>query len=176
MSLETTFIPYGTYWSTPFCRWQGSLSGHNSIELAAATARRFLEAREIATESFDGVVLGHTVPQRYCFYGAPWLAGMLGAPGLTGTVVSQACATSVRALATAAMEIETGLRESVLAITCDRTSNGPHIYHPDPRGIGGRGAAEDPVWDNFNLDPHAGCSMLQTAENVAKEIGISKQQ
>jgi len=176
MALAETHIPYGAYWTTPFSRWQESLSRQHSIELTAQVGRTFLEQRGIAPESFDGLVLGITVPQRQGFYGAPWLAGMLGAPGITGPTVSQACATSVRALATAALEVESGQRECVLAVACDRTSNGPHVVYPDPGGVGGRGAAEDPVLDSFNFDPWAGNAMIQTAENVAREQEISREE
>jgi acetyl-CoA acetyltransferase len=79
-------------------------------------------------------------------------------------------------MATAAGEIETGSSECTLGVTCDRTSNGPHIVYPNPKGIGGRGDAEDWVWDNFNKDPHAGGAMVTTAENVAKEAGISTEE
>jgi acetyl-CoA C-acetyltransferase len=58
-------------------------------------------------------------------------------------------------------------------ITCDRTSNGPHIYYPNPRGPGGTGAHEDWVMDNFGCDPLGPHSMLQTAENVAAKYQIS---
>src|SRR6185503_12080196 len=116
-----------------------------------------------SAEAFDALVLGFTVPQRSSFYGAPWLAGMIGAPHLTGPVVAQACATSARALLTATLEVETGLKQSVLAVTCDRTSNGPHLYYPSPAGPGGKGEAEDWVWDNFNRDPYGGTAMLATA-------------
>ena len=34
MRFEKVYIPYGGYWSTPFCKWQGSLSTFNAIELA----------------------------------------------------------------------------------------------------------------------------------------------
>jgi acetyl-CoA acyltransferase len=84
----------------------------------------------------------------------------------------QACATSVRVLATAAEEIETGLARTALAATCDRTSNGPHLYYPNPKGPGGTGAHEDWVMDNFGCDPLGGHSMTQTAENVAKRHGF----
>ena len=59
------------------------------------------------------------------------------------------------------------------AITCDRTSNGPHLYYPNPRGPGGTGVAEDWVMDNFGCDPLGGHSMIVTAENVARRHGIS---
>src|SRR3990170_3621502 len=99
MNLRNCFVPYGAYWSSPFCRWQGSFSQVNSIELAAGAARKFLAAREIPPEVFDGLVLGFTVNQKASFYGAPWLAGMIGAGGISGPNVSQACATSARSLA-----------------------------------------------------------------------------
>ncbi len=71
MALERTFIPYGAYWSSPFCRWQGSLAHLQSIDLAAKVTRRFLDDRHISPESFDALILGITVPQRHSFYGAP---------------------------------------------------------------------------------------------------------
>ncbi len=176
MSLEKTFIPYGGYWSTPFARWQGSLSEYHSIRLAGEVGREFLASREITADSFDGVVLGITVTQSHSFYASPWFAAMVGAPDITGPTISQACATSVRSLASAALEIEAGTRECILAAACDRTSNGPHIYYPSPAGPGGQGRSEDPVLGNMNLDPYAGLAMTQTAENLAAEAGIGKEE
>jgi acetyl-CoA acetyltransferase family protein len=176
MSFTKAFIPYGGYWSTPFCRWQGSLSQQHSIRLAGQVAKGFLDKRKIAPETFDGLVLGLTVTQRQSFYGGPWLAGLTGATSVSGTTVSQACATSARVLLTAAMELEAGLRQCVLGVGCDRTSNGPHLYYPDPKGPGGMGEGENPVWDNFNRDPFAGEAMIQTAENVAREAGITREE
>lgn len=175
-TLEKTYIPYHAYWSSPFCRWQGALSQANSLVLASQTAKRFLEQRQIQPASFDSLVLGFTVPQKHSFYGAPWVAAMLGAEDITGPIISQACATSARVLMTAATELETGTAECTLGITCDRTSNGPHIVYPDPGGIGGKVDSEEWVWDNFNKDPHAGGAMIQTAENVAKKTGISREE
>ncbi len=176
MPIKNSYIPYGRYWSTPFCRWQGSFAQTHSIKLAAAVGKKFLADAELSPKTFDSLVLGFTVPQKQSFYGAPWFAGMLGAPGITGPNVSQACATSVRALATAVCQLEAGMGEAILAVTCDRTSNGPHVYYPNPKGIGGMGDTDNPVWDNFNKDPYAGGPMIQTAENVAKEAGIAKKE
>jgi len=176
MPLENVFVPYSGYWSTPFARWQGSLSEYHSIRLAGEVSSAFLTTHEIPPGSFDGVVLGITVTQSHSFYAGPWFAALTGAPDLTGPTISQACATSVRSLAAAALEIETGTRKCILAATCDRTSNGPHIYYPSPGGPGGHGEGEDPVLGNMNLDPYAGLAMTKTAENLAEEMGISKQE
>ncbi len=176
MPLEKTYIPYGGYWSTPFARWQGSLSEYHSIRLVGQVGREFLTSRELVPDSFDGVVLGITVTQSHAFYAGPWFAALVGAPDITGPTVSQACATSVRSLASAALEIEAGTRECILAAACDRTSNGPHIYYPSPDGPGGHGRSEDPVIGNMNLDPYAGLAMTETAENLATEAGIGKEE
>ena len=176
MPFEKAFVPYGLYWSSPFCRWQGSFGDMHAIELAASVAGSVLDKKGVPAESFDGLHLGWTVPQRYGFYGAPWVAGMLGAPGISGANVARACATSAHLVASSALEIEGGTKSCVLSIAGDRTSNGPHVYYPNPKGVGGRGDAEDWVWDNFNYDPFAKNAMIATAENVAKEAGITREE
>ncbi len=173
MAYQKTFIPYGAYWSSPFARWQGSFANLHTLKFAAEVTRKALESRNISPKTFSNVYLGMTIPATQSFYGAPWLAGMIGAEGVTGPVFSQACATSARVIGSASQAVETDSSDSILCITADRTSNGPHLLYPNPLNPGGRGDAEDWVWDNFNRDPFAGNSMLQTAENVAKECGIT---
>lgn len=41
------FIPYRAYFSSPFARWQGCLQNENAIELAAATAKRWMAAKTL---------------------------------------------------------------------------------------------------------------------------------
>ena len=166
-------IPYGAYWSTPFARWQGAFANLNSLQFAAHTLRQELDRRGIPGETIDAGILGFTVPQKHSFYGMPWVAGMAGLPHLAGPTVMQACATGVRALLAAVEGLESGLSEVTLALTCDRTSNGPHIYYPNPKGPGGTGASEDWVMDNFGHDPLGRHAMIKTAENVATRHQIT---
>jgi len=174
MRFEKAYIPYGGYWCTPFCRWQGSLAHLHALKFGAEVAVKALRERKIPAEVFDGLYLGWTVPQQSSFYGTPWVAGLIGAPGITGPMIGQACATSGRVITSAAMEIELGSHTAILALLCDRTSNSPHIYYPNPFGVGGIGDKEDWVWDNFGRDPFAKNSMTQTAENVATKAGIER--
>jgi acetyl-CoA acetyltransferase len=176
MLFEKTYIPYDAYWSTPFCRWQGSFAHLHSMEFAAEMCREALPPRRISPKIFDSVVLGMTVPQKNCFYGAPWMAAMVGATGITGPMIGQACATSAKCVSVASQELEMGDQETILVVTCDRTSNGPHIYYPNPLGTGGTGDKEDWVWDNFGYDPWAKNAMIDTAEKVAVEAGITKEE
>lgn len=176
MQFDKAYIPYGAYWSSPFAKWQGSFAPLHAMELAADVTRRALEERKIAAEVFDGLALGLTIPQHHCFYGAPWMAGMIGNPNITGPTIAQACATSARTLAWAAQEVEDGTHQNVLIVTADKCSNGPHIYYPNPNAPGGTGATENWVLDNFGFDPFAKNAMIQTAENVAKEEGVSREE
>jgi len=174
MSFEKAYIPYGGYWSTPFSRWQGSFAHLHAIKFAAEITTRSLDERKIPVETFDTMVFGMTIPQKHCFYGTPWLAGMIGATGITGPMIGQACATGTKCVETAAREIEMGDSRAALVVTTDRCSNGLHIYYPNPLGPGGQGEKEDWVMDNFGFDPFAKNAMIQTAENVARESGIER--
>ena len=165
-------IPYGCYWSTPFARWQGAFANLNSVQFAAQVVRRELARRELPAQAFDHGVLGLSVPQKHAFYGLPWLAGLAGLGHIGGPTLMQACATGVRVLLAATQEIESGMSAVSLAVTCDRTSNGPHLYYPNPRGPGGTGTHEDWVMDNFACDPLGAHAMVATAENVAQKHGI----
>jgi len=175
MRFTKSFVPYGAYWSTPFCKWQGSLAHLNAIALAADTAKKALEQRKISIPAIDSIALGMTVLQKHQLYGGPWFAGMIGAEAVTGPTISQACATGARTMAVAAAEVDASGEHTVLAVTTDRCSNGAHVYYPNPLGPGGMGVKEDVVMDSFGHDPWARNSMLQTAENVAAEAGITRE-
>jgi len=173
----TAEIPYGAYWSTPFARWQGVFADLNALEFAAWVTKRELARRGIDPAAFDHGALGLSVPQKHSFDGLPWFAGMAGAGQVGGPTLMQACATGVRTLLAGVQEVESGLAEASLTVTCDRTSNGPHLYYPNPRGPGGTGAHEDWVMDNFGCDPLGRHAMINTAENVAAKhkIGTAQQ-
>ncbi len=169
-------IPFGAYWSTPFSRWQGALANLHSVKLAAHVAKGELEKRNIDPAEFLFGVLGTSVPQKHSFYGFPWLGAMIGADKATGPSIGQACATSVRCILTGAQEIQAGQADAALLIACDRTSNGPHLYYPNPSGPGGTGDNEDWVMGNFSCDPNGGHAMVTTAENVAAKHGITTEE
>ena len=170
--MSNAHIPYGQYWSTPFARWQGTLSHLHSLRFAAWTARGELARRNLQQAPIDFGVLGMSVPQQGCFYGLPWAMGLIGHEGVAGPTVAQACATSARSVAMAADEVVLGRAQCALVLTADRVSNGPQLYYPNPQGPGGNGQHESWVLDNFRADPFAQVAMVETAENVARKLGI----
>jgi acetyl-CoA acetyltransferase len=167
------FIPYGSYWSSPFAKWQGRLSSLNPLQLVAATARSAIDAGRFTKETIDLAILGLTNPYPGSFYGLPYVTGMMGLGEIAGPTVQQACATSVRALQMAAQEIADGTARCALLLMADKQSNGPVLYYPDPEGPGGYGRTERWVPDNMAHDPYTGAGTLATAENVARRFGIT---
>jgi len=174
--LSKAFIPYKAYYSTPFCRWQGSLANENSIVLGANTAARWLKEKGWDPKMIDYLILGITIGQHHVFYGSPWAAAMMGADHIPGVMISQACTTGTTCIYNAAVGVEMGMYELPFVLTTDRCSNGPHTVWPNPMGPGGQVDSENWLMDNFNYDPWGGTAMIQTAENVAKEAGITREQ
>jgi len=168
------YIPYKGYWSSPFCRWQGSLQNEHAVELAAAAAKRFFQLRGITPDVFDGIVFGATVPQKMWFFDAPWFATLIGNPGISGPRVSQACATATVSLNVAASLVELGNNTNVLVATCDRTSNCPNILWPNPLAFGGKLDVESWMADGFSYEPTGDTGPLGIANIVARERGITR--
>jgi acetyl-CoA acetyltransferase len=168
-------IPLGHAWSSPFAKWQGTLAEVASLDLAVAVTARALADRGVDPARLDGVVLGWTIPQKDIFYGAPTLAARLGATGISGPMVSQACATSVAALHAAAGAVAAGAGTQLVVAT-DRISNGPTLSWPAPSGMGGAPVTSHWVLDSFARDPWAGAGMLAAAEAVAGEMGATREE
>ena len=175
MQYTDVAIPLGSAWSSPFAKWQGTLAEVPSLDLAVAVTSRALADRAIDPAGIDGLVLGWTIPQQDIFYGAPTLAARLGATGISGPMVSQACATSVAALHAAAGAVVAGAGTQ-LVVTTDRVSNGPTLSWPAPSAMGGAPVTSHWVLDSFARDPWAGAGMLAAAEAVAAEMGATREE
>jgi len=176
VKLERACVPLGFAWSSPFARWQGPLAEVNSVDLAVDVTKRALAERGLPPEEITDLVLGWTVPQKEIFYGAPTVAARIGAPGVTGPMISQACATSVACLQAAAANHESDDGGVTLVVTTDRTSNGPLVAYPSPSSPGGSPQLENWVLDSFAKDPWAGAAMYTTGENVAAEAKITREE
>jgi acetyl-CoA acetyltransferase family protein len=178
-SYTKAYIPYGGYYSTPFSRWQGSMQNDNAVSLAANTARRwFLDKRGIDPTVIDYLFFGTTVAQNHWFCAHNWAGAMLtdDKKFVPGLFINQACSTSTTALNLAAKDIELGVYDVAFGLMADRCSNGPHTIWPDPLGPGGHPDREDWNMDNFSGTPRHRAAMVETAENVAAEVGITKEE
>jgi len=170
------FIPYKGYYSTPFCRWQGSFSNENAISFSAEMSKNFFAKKNFDVNNLDYCIFGNTIGQYHQFYASPWSAALLGADALPAIAISQACSTGASCINLAAMGIESGMYQTPYVLTADRASNAPHTIWPNPKGPGGEVISENWAMDNFNSDPNTGKKMLETAENVARKGGFTKEE
>jgi len=178
-SYTKAYIPYGGYFSSPFSRWQGSMQNDNAVSLAANTARRwFLERKKLDPTIIDYMYFGCTVAQNHWFIAHNWAAAILtdDKKYVPALFVNQACSTSTTVLNLTAKDLELGVYEVGFCLMADRCSNGPHTIWPDPLGPGGQPDREDWNMDNFGGSPRHRAAMVQTAENVAAEMGIAKEE
>lgn len=176
MAYTKAFIPYGGYYSTPFVRWNGSLKGENPIVLGAETAKRWFSEKGIDPTVLDFLYYGSTVVNPLSFYGHAYSAAVIldRKKEIPSISLNQVCATSTTTLALAANDVELGNFDTIFCLSSDRTSSGPVIVAPNPKT--GTVDVENVVLDNFNRDPSpgAGLKMYQTAERIAKEVGITR--
>jgi acetyl-CoA acetyltransferase family protein len=174
MKLSNVAIPLGLAWSSPFCRWQGALAAMSSVDLAVDVTNRALTARNFDVSRLSHVAFGTTVPQPTSFYGVTTITPRLRLDTVTGPTIAQACATSAAVVQSAAVEVELGAHRAVLALTTDRTSNGPLMAWSAQDTPGAAPLLEHWVLDPMKHDPNTGGSMLDTAENVAAAEGYSR--
>ena len=66
--LTKAYIPYGGYYSSPFCRWQGKMQNENSIVLGAETSKRWLVEKGYDAGMFDYLYLGVTISLIHQFF------------------------------------------------------------------------------------------------------------
>jgi acetyl-CoA acetyltransferase family protein len=179
MKFTKAYIPYGGYYTSPFVRWNGSLKSDNSVVLGASTARRWFVEKEIDPNILDFLYLGITTAQPLSFFGHAYSAAVIlnrQGKDIPALQINQVCATSVTTVGLAAQDIEMGSHDAVFALSTDRCSSTAMVICPDP--ISGSFAIENIVLDNFERDPSpgAGLAMFKTAEAVAKEEGITREE
>jgi acetyl-CoA acetyltransferase len=171
------YIPYSGYYSSPFCKWQGTFQNENSVVLGASTARNWFLQKGIDPTILDYLVFGQTVVQHQSFHGHNWASAMVvdNQKYLPAIYINQVCTTSTTCIYLCALNIEADVYETGFALMSDRTSNGPHMIWPNPKGPGGEVISENLNLDNMNLDPNTGQGMLMTGENVARELGATRE-
>jgi acetyl-CoA acetyltransferase family protein len=154
------------------------MANENAIVLGATTARKWLLENKFDPTIFDYLYYGITIAQHHMFYSHTWAAAMVvdNEKDLPALMVNQACTTSTTCIHLCAVNIETGTYDTAFALMSDRCSNGPHTVWPNAFGPGAEVESENWMMDNFNADPNAGLKMVQTAENVAKDIGTTKEE
>jgi acetyl-CoA acetyltransferase len=173
--LPAARIPYGTWGSSYFPAWQTSpLAEVNIGQFAGEAMARVLSLRSVPKSELDYLVIGSTIPWHWKFWTAPLVSSCMGRR-LPGYHVEQACATGLKAILTAAAEVETGSSDVVGVLTFDRTSDSPVGVFPERRSYERTQVLAD-VWDNFGFDPATGNAMITAAGITARKYRTDRRE
>lgn len=166
---------------TPIGRYGGMFASLAAADLGVAALRGLLERTGIAPTAIQDVILGHCYPNGE----APAIGRVVALDsGLPVTVpgmqVDRRCGSGLQAVIQACMQIATGANDLVVAGGCESMSN-VAFYSTDMRWGGARngvvvhdGLVRGRATAGGRHYPVPG-GMLETAENLRREYGISRQ-
>ncbi|MFF5261814.1 acetyl-CoA C-acetyltransferase [Actinomadura viridis] len=167
---------------TPIGRFGGAFTALSPVELAATVIRALLERTGLPGEAVDEVILGQCYPTA----DAPAIGRVAaldaGLPiEVGGTQVDRRCGSGLQAVLNAAMQVQTGASDLVIAGGAESMSNAPFYTTKARWGVRTPslelhdGLAQGRVTAGGVNHPVPG-GMLETAENLRREYGISREE
>jgi acetyl-CoA acetyltransferase family protein len=161
---------------TPLAEFNTHFRDVSETELGAIAAGEALRRSRVPAERVDHAVFGNAMQTSpNALYGARHVALKAGLPEtVPALTVNRLCGSGIQSIATAAGLIELQEAEIVLAGGMENMTQAPHVLRGLRSGIKmGHTRIEDALLTGL-LDMHCGCSMSQTAENLARERGITR--
>jgi acetyl-CoA C-acetyltransferase len=161
---------------TPIGRFGGALANVPAAELGATAARESLRRAGLQPDAIQQVIWGAA---RQAGTG-PNLARQIGyragAPArVPAFTVNQACGSGLKAIILAAQEIMLGRARSVLAGGVENMSRVPYFAEGARWGLKmGNVELVDGMYRDGFLDPLSGLIMGETAENLARQYEITR--
>lgn len=163
---------------TPHGRFGGSLREASVLDIGTAVASRVLESSGVNVDAIGELILSHCRQAGNGANPGRPLALRAGLPETTpAQTVNMACASGLKILDLARQSIMTGASEAVLAVAAESMSTMPYLASSSLRWKG-QGAGDIVLMDGWRdaaVDPICGCSVGETAENIAAKYGISRE-
>lgn len=163
---------------TPVGTFMGALKGITATELGAHAARAAMERAQVDANDIDAVYVGNVVQSSadavYIARHVGLKAGVpIEAPALT---VNRLCGSGLEAILQAVRSIRIGEAKLVLAGGAENMSQAPFAMRGARDGWGlGQQQVEDTLWSALT-DLYGGCSMAETAENLAEQYQIGREE
>lgn len=163
---------------TPIGCFQGALARHSAVELGSLVINALVERSGIAASAIDEVIIGQVLTAGTGQNPARQSAIKGGLPNTVSAItINDVCGSGLKALHLATQAIQCGEADVVIAGGQENMSRAPHVLTDSRTGaqLGNSqlidSLVHDGLWDAFN-DYHMGV----TAENLAREYGISREQ
>lgn len=162
---------------TPFVDYRGSLGEVSPIDLGIKAARAAIERTGVTASDIGHTIAGSMAQASFDAYVTPRHIGLYaGAPlEAPAHLVQRICGTGLEVISQAADSVSLGRVDLALAAGCESMSRNPVAAYTHRNGFAmGKVEFKDFLWEAL-YDP-AGCvSMGDTAENLAKKYGISRE-
>jgi acetyl-CoA acetyltransferase family protein len=161
---------------TPMGEYGGVLRDLTAIELGAIASKAAIEQSGFSPAEFDHAVFGNALQTSGdAIYGARHVALRAGLPIETPALtVNRLCGSGIQSIITAAQLIQLGEAGVVLAGGMESMSQAPHVIRGARWGLRlGEGKLEDSLMVAL-LDTWCNTSMAVTAENLARQYGITR--
>ena len=165
---------------TPIGRYGGSLKDVHPAELGAVAAKAALERAQVPADEVDEVIVGHARQAGSGPNPARQVAHRAGVPfSVPAYTINKACASGLQAIASAAQSILLGESECVLAGGIESMSRMPYLIDAADARWGhrmGNFELHDAMYRDGFQDPLSGLIMGETAEVLARQYGITREQ
>lgn len=163
---------------TPIGRFLGALAEVPAVDLGVAATREALRRAEVEPGRVDQVIFGHARQAGNGPNTGRQVAYRSGVPQeVPAYNVNMACGSGMKAIQLAAQEIALGNAEVVVAGGMESMSRVPFLLDRMRTGYGmGNAQALDAMYRDGFLDPLCGLVMGETAENLARMYGISREE
>lgn len=157
----------------------GKFKDVSAIDLGAHAAKAAVSRAKIDPESVEHTVIGNALQtSNDAIYGARHVALKAGlpqsAPALT---VNRLCGSGIQSLINGAQMIQLGEATTVLAGGMENMSQAPFVLHGARDGyrFGSNPQLQDLLFASLQ-DPVCGLFMAQTAEKIAKRLGVTREE
>jgi acetyl-CoA C-acetyltransferase len=162
---------------TPFVDYRGALSTISPIDLGIKAARAAIAKAGVDPADIGTTIAGSMAQASFDAYVTPRHIGLYaGVPvDRPAHLVQRICGTGIEALSQAADAVSLGRVDLALGVGTESMSRNPIAAYTHRNGFTmGQVEFKDFLWEAL-MDPAVLCNMGDTAENLAKQYGISRE-
>ena len=163
---------------TPMVDYCGALGHISPTDLGIKAAREALKRAGVAGSEIGSVVTGNMAPGDFDQFFLPRHIGLYaGVPVEVPAIMAQRiCGTGFELFRQAGEHIQGGAADVALVVGTESMTRNPIAAFDHRTGfkLGSPVGFKDYMWEALK-DPAAGINMIQTAENLAKKYGITRE-
>ena len=164
---------------TPMVDYCGALGHISPTDLGIKAARAVLQRSGVAGSQIESVLTGNMAPGDFDQFFLPRHIGLYaGVPQAVPALMAQRiCGTGFELFRQAGEQIQSGGCQTALLVGTENMTRNPIAAFEHRTGfkLGADVGFKDYMWEALK-DPAAGINMIQTAENLARQYGITRTQ